>query len=455
MQVRRGTLQHAGSSAWLQAMLGPGNSDCHAELEAALQVVHRTCVRLEHPLLRALLIMDGAFGWVPFITACRRAGIPALTRLTRLLLFEQPDVLRRLRDGRWLMVPDSCSGPRRSALDLGLVTLPAAEDTKQPDGTPYEPITVRVVVSRYPRKEPAEHGKVLDGWQYEMFIVDVPAEALPAPDAVALYFARAGQENRFAQEDRELGLDRILSFHLPGQEFAVIVGLWVWNLLLVRGFELEPPPAVRPAQQPYVELVDTRAPLGTAPDARNGAEHACSSGGGQTEAVPETVAAPRSPETSETPCLPDVTGASPTAETDTSALAVEHITTVDQAAAAPMVAGLATTPETDNLLEELRQLDWSQLLRHHPNCSWDAATGDLRCADGRNLVLTTVRKKGGKSGRTGIIFCRPVPGCDPCDSRPGCFESARPHASKHIELAVPTPVATRLRDLLRTRRTPG
>ena len=260
VQFRRGTVQHAGSSAWLQAMLSPGSGDGRTELAAALAVVVRTCERLEHPLDHALLRMDGGFGWVPYLAACRAHGIPCLTRLTRLEMFEQPEVLRRLREGVWPLVPDSLSGPRRSALDLGLVTLPPGRDTHQEDGTPYAPVTVRVVVSRYPRADKAEHGRLIDGWQYEMFVVDVPADALPAPEAVAMYFGRSGQENRFAQEDREAGLDRIFSYHLPGQEFAVVVGLWVWNLRLVRGFELAPPPVVRPAQEPYVETIDDRDP---------------------------------------------------------------------------------------------------------------------------------------------------------------------------------------------------
>jgi hypothetical protein len=152
--------------------------------------------------------------------ACRDHGVPYLTRLNRLDLLDQPDVARALRGGRWHMVPDSRSGPRRSALDLGIVTVPPGADTRRADGTPYEPVATRVVVSRYPRAEKAEHGRVLDGWQYELFAVDVSADALPAAEVVAAYFGRGGQENRFAQEDREAGLDRIFSYHLPGQELA-------------------------------------------------------------------------------------------------------------------------------------------------------------------------------------------------------------------------------------------
>ena len=261
VQFRRGTLQHAGSGAWMQAMLHPGNGKSHVELAAALGVVVRTCERLVHPTARALLRMDGEFGWVPFVDACRSRGVPCLTRLTRPEMFEQAEVLLALREGTWHFVPDSRSGPRRSALDLGVVTVPPGVDTRRPDGTAYEPIAVRVVCSRYPRTEKAEHGRVIDGWQYELFVVDAPADAFPAPSAVALYFGRAGLENRFAQEDREAAMDRIFSYHLPGQEFAIDVGLWVWNLRLARGFELSPPPAQRPVQEAYVPEVDDRRPV--------------------------------------------------------------------------------------------------------------------------------------------------------------------------------------------------
>jgi len=166
-----------------------------------------------------------------------------MTRLTRGEMFDQHEVLDTLRNGRWDMVPDSMSGPRRSALDLGTVTIRPGLDTRKADGTQYEPVDVRVVVSRFPQTGKATHGRVIDGWQYEMFVVDPGADAFPAPEAVAMFFGRAGQENRFAQEDREAGLDRIFSYYLPGQEFATSIGLWVWNLRVVRGFELAPPPA--------------------------------------------------------------------------------------------------------------------------------------------------------------------------------------------------------------------
>ncbi len=73
---------------------------------------------------------------------------------------------------------------------------------------------------------------------------------------MAAYNGRNAEESRFAQEDRELGPDRIISYHLPGQELATLVGLFLWNLRLVRGFELERPPHERtllPIRRPQIE----------------------------------------------------------------------------------------------------------------------------------------------------------------------------------------------------------
>jgi len=75
---------------------------------------------------------------------------------------------------------------------------------------------------------------------------------------VAAYYARAAEENRFAQEDRELGLGRIFSYHLPGQELATAIGLALWNLRIARGFALQRPPEACP-----VPTLRTAAPPGS------------------------------------------------------------------------------------------------------------------------------------------------------------------------------------------------
>ncbi len=260
IQHRRVTVQHAGSGAWVHAHLSPGNGEGVVDFERALDTVVETCERLDHPLSRALVRMDGEYGNVPWFSACRQRGLPFITRLNRPKLYEDPEVLDRLRSATWYRVPDSRSGPRRSAADLGILTVHPGERTRRPDGGCYEPVAVRVVASVFPKTGKAKRGRILDGMQVELFAVDVPADAWPAPEAVAAYFGRGGQENRFAQEDRELGLDRIISYHLPGQELAALVGLSLWNQELARGFELERPPAQRPVQPLRCAPIDDSVP---------------------------------------------------------------------------------------------------------------------------------------------------------------------------------------------------
>ena len=454
VQFSRGTLQHAGSSAWLQASLGPGNGDGRAALDAALAVVVRTCERLKHPLDQSLMRMDGGFGWVPDFAACRAHGVPFITRLTRPEMFDQPDVLRELREGTWHVAPDSLSGPQRSALDLGIVSVTPGRNTRRVDGSRYEPVAVRVVVSRYPRteKDKKVDGYLLDGWQYEMFAVDVPVDALPAADAVAWYFGRAGQENRFAQEDRELGLDRIFSYEPAGQEFAVMVGLFVWNVRLVRGFELDPPPVLRPAQAPYVDSVDLRsispaleitpeAPVNNIPPT-------------QEETPPKEVtdrAACSAPASVRLPADPASGLAAPTVVTGLDDGNAAGRALPSAVPASPEVEASAKTRK-DEVLKELSHINWRQTLRNHPGWSWDPTTGDLLCIGGEVLTLTTVRKGEHAQARTNIIFRRPAGGCNDCQTRSACLNSEHRPLTKHVELSVPSSTARKLKELLGARR---
>lgn len=261
IQFRRITVQHSGSGVWVHGHLSPGNGEGVIDFYRSLDTVGETVKRLGHPLDRTLLRMDGEYGNVPWFTACREHGLPFVTRLNRPKLFEDPDVLDRLRLATWYRVPDSLSGPQRAAADIGVLTVSAGKDTQRPDGSGYDPVRIRVVASIFPRDGAAQRGRTLDGWQVELFAVDLPADAWPAPDAIAAYFGRTAEENRFGQEDRELGftgLDRIISYHLPGQELATLVGLSLWNLRLARGFERETPPHKRPAQALRLHQVDQR-----------------------------------------------------------------------------------------------------------------------------------------------------------------------------------------------------
>jgi len=248
VQVRRMTVQHAGSGVWVHAEMAPGNGNGMSDFISALGSVTEVCRSIEIEPSCALIRMDGEFGNVPWFTACREAGLPFITRLNRPKYFEDEAFLASLRVAAWFVVPDSGSGPQRLAAELGLWTVKPGAKTRRPDGTTYDPVEVRVVACAMAKDGKAGRGKVLDGYQVELFAVDLPAQSWPASDAAALYFGRAAEENRFAQEDREFGLDRVISYHLPGQEFAMLTGLMLWNLQVVEGFNLDTPPATAPAQ---------------------------------------------------------------------------------------------------------------------------------------------------------------------------------------------------------------
>ena len=248
IQFRRIAVQHAGSGAWVHGHLSRGNGQGVADFGPALDTIVATSQRLEHPLSHVLCRADGEYGNVPHITLFRQRGLPFVTRLNRAGLYDDPEILTALRNATWCRVSDSGCEPHRAAADLGRVTLTPDRNTKRPDGSGYEQVTVRVVASIFPKTGSATHGRIIDGWQVELFAADLPVEAWPAAEVIAAYFAHAAQENRFAQEDRELGLDRIFSYDLSGQEFATLVGLAVWNLRLAHGFALDPPPVNRPAQ---------------------------------------------------------------------------------------------------------------------------------------------------------------------------------------------------------------
>jgi len=261
VQFDRMTVQHAGSGLWTWAHLGQGNGAPLQDLELALDSMVECCKRLDFPLHHTLARMDGEAGNVPCFTACRERDVLFITRLNRPALFEDPEVLHKLREAIWYQVADSGSGPRRVAADLGEMTIKPGKKTRRPDGTVYEPITIRVVASAYVSdNKKTNRGKLLDGWQVELFVADLDPVAWPAPEVIVAYFGRAGQENRFAQEDRELHLDRIISYHLPGQELATLVALSLWNLRVVEGFAAHRPVEEAPRQTPYTPVVDARMP---------------------------------------------------------------------------------------------------------------------------------------------------------------------------------------------------
>jgi len=409
--VHRPSLQHAGSRLWLYASLAPGNGDQRGGLREACAAAVACVDRIEHPRSQTLFVADGEFGYVPSLTAIRASGMRMITRLNRLDLLDQEDVRCRMSTGSWYLVPDGCSGPQRSAMDLGVVTVRPGKETVQDDGTPYDPIEVRAVITRYPREGKAEHGRVIDGWQYELFAaLDLEPDAWPAPDVITEYFHRGGQENGFAQEDRELQLDRTLSYNLAGQELAVLVGLAVWNLRVVLGHRMNPLPTKRAPAPRRVVKIDPR-PFGTSDSSED------------TTAANADPIPPSSAPHDEVPASPPA----------------EPVTGESEA------SGATPSPKA-SIRAALSGLDWAKVLRHRPGWSYDPEELALRCAAGASLRLCGAYAN--NNGTARLVFHTTASDCRDCPLRGSCLASLNPDAVKQIAVVVPLEMAAAIREPL-------
>lgn len=226
LQISRSTVCEATSAVWLEADIQAGNGDLHAQLTRGATAISAYLGDAPMRKGRAVVVADGVSGGHPQAMELRQHGLSFVTRSNAYSVLQTPAGEQALQARRWRTVEDSQSGPKRQALELG-------------DYTVRDGLVSRMVVSRFPATESGRGaGIVIGSWHYELFLTDLPATHWAAEDVVTLYYGRTAIENRFAAEDRDYSLDRILSCHLPGQMLACSVALAVWNLRLVNGLSL-------------------------------------------------------------------------------------------------------------------------------------------------------------------------------------------------------------------------
>jgi hypothetical protein len=251
VQLGRATLEHSGTSQWLGLWCAAGNAPRPEQTRSAFEAMRCYCERHALDPERALLRCDGqAATGMRSLLACRGAGLQYLTRLSHYEIFEWAEVLQHLEEVRFGPVEDSLSGPRREAAELGSLRLVARK--KEPEESQLPSLRSRVVISRFPATETKRGVGIVRGpWQYELFGTSVPQERFSAGETVTAYYGRCAQENRFLQEDRQLGLDRIFSYHLAGQHLACAIGLFCWNVRLALGARLH---GLEPGTSQGIEL---------------------------------------------------------------------------------------------------------------------------------------------------------------------------------------------------------
>jgi hypothetical protein len=420
VQFSRATLQHAGSGLWLGIEMAPGNGAMREALQSAVAQVVATCKLVEISLDDALLRMDGASGNVPAITACMEGGVHFVTRLAHYQLLEDPKIVRHLNEAEWFEVPSSGSGPTRQAAELGRVTLEPAPQSLQADGSAFAPIETRVVVSRFPCAEQGRGaGVTVDGWHYELYGTDLDEAAWPQTEVVAGYYGRSGQENRFHQEDRELGLDRIFSYNLPGQMLATLVGLFVWNFQTCRGMELSRPPANLPEQAAATDAPLVEKP--TLPERPAAMQQAAPVNDG-SNSEPSRKESDASAMSEEVTAQPNPTNA-----------AAQAASSAAPATGAPRVGHVTR----DDVITALDEVDWKDVLARHDGWSWRKDAGGLQCPANALLPLIRVEQTKGKPIRARFLAGAGV--CASCDLRGACIRSDDVHYRKDMRLPIPPP----------------
>lgn len=237
-----GFLEHLGAGAVLYLSTHPGNGDLRSMFLGAVQTVNRTLQAVD-PQGKALLICDGEFGSVPYLDLVQREKVPYISRSSRYELLEVPEVRAVLKKATWREVEDSGAGPKRWAAELGVVRLPAGETTLRDDQSPYAPVEVRLVVSRYVASASDKgRGYRIGEERYELFVCSqVSSEEWPAESVVSLFYARCGQENRLGQYQKHLKFQKPHCYSPCGQLFVLVMAFFLSNFRLAAGLALKAP----------------------------------------------------------------------------------------------------------------------------------------------------------------------------------------------------------------------
>lgn len=244
LRVRHVPILHAGLGLWLGHRVAAANVPIE-QVAGTLCRAGRAALRRTADARRVIARADGEFGSVGSMLAFQRAEVDFVTRLSRYKLLETEEAQAAFASPGWRLVGSSASGPERHAAELGSFRMTASARS----AAAGEEITARVVAVRRacPTGKPSS-GTLHQGWQVDLFVTSLDPSAWPAEAIAELYSGRASLENRFAQEDREFGLERTFSYSTPGQAWVVSIGLHLWNTLILRGLRLTPLPTRKPAQ---------------------------------------------------------------------------------------------------------------------------------------------------------------------------------------------------------------
>jgi hypothetical protein len=453
-QISRGLLSHAGSGLWLGCWASPGNGDICDAIRETVHVICDLFSQQKIPLSQAVMRLDNAGGHPRCLSIIEQAGIQYLVRLALYKLFDDPDIQQALNDATWQEVPSSGSGPKRFAAELGNIRLPMAQAIVDSKLEPIKPVVSRVVVSRYQAQKKRGVGVLIDGWVYELFGTSLSWKAWPAAELVSNYFSRAGKENRIAQQDRELYLNRLYCHNLPGLELVNTIGMWVQNTRTQFGFILQGETLPTLAKEPrHIAIAST----GEIEQTTNQSEQNGSA------PVPESV--------SHCPSVPAAKGLSTihpkesdgshehqgSGHTNVSEQKTLPHASQNNGKDAPCEPGVSKKslktdpteaassgeiPPAPSVLQAiLAKLPWPQILDTRPGFKWDPVSCLLTCMCGVILSFYRIRLRRGKWS---ILFRAPYIHCSRCHQRSLCSSSKNKNFQKELGIPIPDQVALEL-----------
>ena len=385
-QYHQMVVQDAGAGRTLSLMLAPGNGDHRGEMTHAFAAAARWADLLGLPRQRMVTRFDGKAPSIELLAQATGAGIQFVTRWADYKLLED-SAFRAGLQRPWARVSSSGSGPERSAVEFASrLLVPPGDDSSSDDAPTAEPVTARLIATRYTASALKGCGRRQGDQVYELFITSLPADNWPPEEVVALYYGRSVVENRFWQHDRDTGAQQVVSFSPAGQLLSSAVAHFVETQRLHLGAVLAPQ---------VVESVSP--PLRT-----------------------QTTVAP--------PELPEVAPVGP---------GEPVVDLLDDGT--KNAAELRTARRTlrQMILPALFYLDWDTHLKRlkKPGITWNADKEALLCPAGHTFLLRRTYKRG--PGVALDFRLRDKTACATCPIRTGCTRNPAPGYVRDVSFAVP------------------
>jgi hypothetical protein len=155
----------------------------------AIAVITSYATKLELPISRVLVRLDGLYGNSALLTDVLSAGLGMIARCKDYALLDQQGVRHRLTHPPDQVTTHAESGVTRALLDCRKVPLTATGPC------------VRLVATQPARSSPLPVGVERDGVVYELFVSTLPSPDVTPSGVLDLYLHRGSFETVLADED--------------------------------------------------------------------------------------------------------------------------------------------------------------------------------------------------------------------------------------------------------------